>query len=98
MIVNKEHGSHLHPKRTSAIQIGIDSRSGCFPLHIFFELIEIESDHSRVRIEQFACVLGFAPSGLLPIKDIVHLPKTTLQTGSFSRQRRPLSPFSPMSP
>src|SRR5881296_4304355 len=86
MIIDKDGGSHLHPERISALLIGIDSRSGLFSLHVLFELIEIEPDHSRVRIEQFTRVVGFAPTGLLPIKNVVHLPKTTLEPGRFSSQ------------
>src|SRR5947207_14370945 len=67
--------------------IGIDSRFDLFALHVFSELIDIESNRSRVRIEQFAYIRSLGPDRLLPIQHVVHLPKTSLQSGGLGSQR-----------
>src|SRR5438876_2952140 len=87
VIINKEGRSALHSKRTTALVIGIDPQFGLLSVDVLFELIYIEPDHSCIRIEQFTSVVGFAPNRLLSIKQIVHFPKTALQTGGFRNQR-----------
>src|SRR5439155_17700357 len=49
---------------------------------------EVESDCACIRFEQFARIRGLAPGVLFPIEHVVHLPKTALQPGCFSSQRR----------
>src|SRR5438046_1464282 len=86
-IIDKNARSALYPERITALVIGTDSRLGLFSVHVLFELIEIEPDHSRITVEQFGHVVGFAPNCLLAIKHVVHLPKAALQTGGFRSQR-----------
>jgi hypothetical protein len=49
-------------------------------------LVHIQSQYSRVGIEQRLHVGGFTPSSLFPIKQVVHFPKMTLHTGRFGRE------------
>ena len=71
--------SDLYSERFATRMIGIDSCFGFFAIHVFFKLINIQSDRARVRFEQFSRIRGLAPGRLFAIQRVVHLPKITLE-------------------
>jgi len=62
-----------------ALLIGRDPLFDLRAVHIGLEAIEVQSEHSRVRIEQGARINGFAPSALLLIEQVMHFPETALE-------------------
>src|SRR6266699_602623 len=88
MIINKNRRRSRQTKCGSLLLIRLDPRFGLLALHIFFEAIDVQSEHSGVSAKQHSRVRGLAPDGLFSIKQVVHLPKTVLATRCFRRQRR----------
>src|SRR6266567_8653587 len=88
MIINKNGRRIRQTKCGSLVLIRLNPRFGLLALHIFSEAINVQSEHSGISVEQYPHVWGLAPDGLFPIEQVVHLPKTALQTRCFRRQRR----------
>src|SRR6266404_3958345 len=88
VIINENSRGSPHTKCDRLLLIRRNSRFGLLALHIFSEAIDVQSEHSGISAEQHPHVWGLAPNGLFPIEQVVHLPKTALETRCFRRQRR----------
>ncbi len=88
MIINKNRRRSRQTKCGSLLLIRLNPCFGLVAVDIFSEAINVQSDHSGISAEQSARVLGLAPNRLFPIEQVVHFPKTVLETRRFRRQRR----------
>src|SRR5437870_2327109 len=86
MIINKNRRRIRQTKCQRLLLIRLNPRFGLLALNIFFESIDVQAEHSSISVEQYPHVWGLAPNGLFSIKQVVHLPKTALQTRSLGCQ------------
>src|SRR2546422_4109684 len=88
MIIDENGRGSRQTKCGSLLLIRLNPRFGLVAVHIFFETINVQSKHSGISVEQYPHLWGLAPNGLFSIEQVVHLPKTVLETRCFRRQRR----------
>ena len=86
MIINENSGGSPHTECNRLLLVRLNARFSLLALDIFFESIDVQPKHSGISVEQCPHVWGFAPNGLLSIEQVVHLPKTALQTRGFGCQ------------
>src|SRR5438477_8931626 len=86
MIINENSGGSPHTECNRLLLVRLNARFSLLALDIFFESIDVQPKHSGISVQQYPHVLGLAPNGLFSIKQVVHLPKTALQTRSLGCQ------------
>ena len=82
--VNEKGRSSGHAARFAIRAIGRDTFSDFFAREILRESLDVQAQSYSVLFEKVVYSSSGAPSGLIFIKQIVHFPEATLQSGSFS--------------